>query len=283
MIGLSDTAFKFGTTVVLAYPDATRLAGYRAALGLWQHLSSGGNSAQSTTASFEAKVDEVLESSDLGGLALPVASGQEQKATSIGILLTTPQSTPDLSFCFVTGAPEQSRIPELADTLLGLFETHGVSRLIVAAAANLSGVRNDEQLWAQYPVGSSGEGSGAFSDVFSSLSRLEAPGVKTSDAFLSVLSNLLPVSGLSDAVLLVHGDKRPAGSSSRQRIVFGSDYADEGDAAVVEALAGALAVAVQTQDTDAAAAAAKSNALDVEVLRMRLDVDSAAKGLPAFG
>ncbi|KAJ1932749.1 hypothetical protein EC988_009350, partial [Linderina pennispora] len=48
-------ATQFGKTVVLAYPDTTRLGGYRAALGLWKSL--GGD--DSTTA--KAQIDEAAE------------------------------------------------------------------------------------------------------------------------------------------------------------------------------------------------------------------------------
>ncbi|KAJ2582252.1 hypothetical protein GGH95_001638, partial [Coemansia sp. RSA 1836] len=164
-------------------------------------------------------------------------------------------------------------IPALIDGILGLLESHGnVRRLVVPAAANVSGTREPDRLW----VCSTGGGGGQNMAVAGA--REIPEGALTNDVFLSALGNLAPMSGIKEVALLVHGDKRPSGSGYRQAVVFGREYVDEADAAVVNALGSALALVAGVTDT-----ATQLLPLAVDVTRTRLDIDAAAKALPAFG
>ncbi|KAJ2451968.1 hypothetical protein GGF42_004131 [Coemansia sp. RSA 2424] len=264
---LGDPSFKFGSTVVLAYPDATRLAGYRAVLGLWQQLSS--DSKQTCTGYFSTNdAEQVLHTQ-----SIPEIDSFDINSSGVSVVFGTPTAAiaSELTFCFVNGLPSTEHIPALIDGILGLLESHGnVQRLVVPAAANVSGTRESDRLW----MCSTGGGQ----NMAVAGAREIPEGALTNDVFLSALGNLAPVSGIKEVALLVHGDKRPSGSGYRQAVVFGREYVDEADAAVVNALGSALALVAGVADT-----AAQLLPLAVDVTRTRLDIDAAAKVLPAFG
>ncbi|KAJ1899315.1 hypothetical protein LPJ66_002187 [Kickxella alabastrina] len=279
---LDKSSFKIGSTVILAYPDVTRLAGYRAALGLWDQLTATNTEpAVTSTVCFESKVEEILQAHDFEEIDTPAsaattATGANNETDAVNIVFANAQSNLDLTFCFVNGLPEQKRVPELVDSLIGLLEKHSVKTLVIPAAVNLAGIKVDDKLWAYYPS-ELPIGCVELEKRLSGVQKLPGQGAQTNDVFLSVLSNLVSVSGISEAVVLVHGDKRPSGSAYRQKATFGSDYVDESDSSVVKALSALLATAV------GAAEPTGEHAVEVEVTRMRLDVESAALGLPAFG
>ncbi|KAJ2062366.1 hypothetical protein GGI17_002484 [Coemansia sp. S146] len=255
---LSDSSYKFGSTVVLAYPDATRLAGYRAALGLWTQLSSTGTN-QMCTSYFHKDAEQAVKTQGLSEIDCADASKD-----GVCVVFGTPAALPGVTFCFVNGLPAQEHIPALVDGILSILESHGsVQRLIVPAAANVSGIRAADRLWVR------------------SASELATPGIpqipedaQTNDVVLSALDNIGSVSGIKDVVLLVHGDKRPSGSGYRQTVTFGSEYVDDADRVVVNALSSALALVAGVTDTAT---------LLQPVTRTRLNIDAAAKALPAFG
>ncbi|KAJ1964651.1 hypothetical protein GGI12_001285 [Dipsacomyces acuminosporus] len=264
---LSVPSFKFGSTVVLAYPDLTRLAGYRAALELWTALAADAGSSIAT-ASFDAKPQETVQP---GVPALGGESGGD--AAGISIVLGTPVSAaPDLTFCLVNGLPKQEEIPLLVDDLVSMFEANNVSRVIAAAAVNLSGIKDSDRMWVRLSASAT---SAATSPGLADVPMLPS-GAHTNDAFLSALDNIASMSGIGEAILIVHGDKRPSGSAYRQRVAFGSEFVDDGDSALVQALGEALAVAAGVGSI------ASKLPPNVEATRIRLDVDSAAKGLSTF-
>ncbi|KAJ2686131.1 hypothetical protein IWW39_003823 [Coemansia spiralis] len=255
---LSDSTYKFGSTVVLAYPDTTRLAGYRAALGLWTQLSSTGTS-QMCTSYFNKSAEQAIKAQDVSEVDCTDGS----RDGGVRIVFGTSTALPAVTFCFINGLPAQEHIPALIDGILGILETHGsVQRLVVPAAANVSGIREADRLWVR-------SASALVPGV-----PLLPEGAQTSDVALSALDNLSSVSGIKDVVLLVHGDKRPSGSGYRQTVTFGSEYVDDTDSAVVSALSSGLALVVGVADTAS---------VSPPVTRTRLNIDVAAKALPAFG
>ncbi|KAJ2827787.1 hypothetical protein FBU31_003079 [Coemansia sp. 'formosensis'] len=255
---LSDSSYKFGSTVVLAYPDATRLAGYRAALGLWTQLSSS-SAKRMCTSYFLKDAEQAIKPQGLSEIDCADAS-----KTGVCVVFGTTAALPDVTFCFVNGLPAQEHIPALVDGILGVLEAQGgVQRLIVPAAANVSGIRVADSLWVRSTGGLAVPGVSQIPE-----------GAQTNDVVLSALDNLGSVSAIEEVVLLVHGDKRPSGSGYRQTVTFGSEYVDETDLAVVNALSSALAVVAGVTDTVA---------LLPPVTRTRLNIDAAAKALPAFG
>ncbi|KAJ2819143.1 hypothetical protein GGI24_004878 [Coemansia furcata] len=262
---LSDSTYKFGSTVVLAYPDATRLAGYRVALGLWTQLSSSG-AKRMCTSYFLKDAEQAIKSQGISEIDCADAS-----KTGVRVLFGTSATLPDVTFCFVNGLPAQEHIPALVDGILGVLEAQGgVQRLIVPAAANVSGIRVADSLWVRSTGGLVVPGVPQIPEGVPQIPE----GAQTNDVVLSALDNLGSVSAIKDVVLLVHGDKRPSGSGYRQTVTFGSEYVDETDLAVVNALSSALAVVAGVTDTVA---------LLPPVTRTRLNIDAAAKALPAFG
>ncbi|KAJ2493286.1 hypothetical protein IWW37_000749 [Coemansia sp. RSA 2050] len=254
---LGDSRHKFGSTVVLAYPDTTRLAGYRAALGLWTRLSSAGTK-QMCTSYFNKGAEQAVKAQDA-----PEVDCAGDSKDGVCVVFCTPAALPEVTFCFVNGLPAQEHIPALIDGILGVLESHGsVQRLIVPAAANVSGIREADRLWVR-----------SASVLVPGIPQIPE-GAQTSDVALSALDNLSSVSGIKDVVLLVHGDKRPSGSGYRQTVTFGSEYVDDTDRAVVSALSSGLALVAGVADT--------ASVLQ-PVTRTRLNVDAAAKALPAFG
>lgn len=240
---LSDPAFKLASTVVLAYPDDTRLGGYRTALALYNQLSKANSSSSSShgQTSFDSTPKETIGE--------PVNSDSDELTTVPLALHTLAES--NVSFCFVNGLPSQEHIPRLVDQLIQLLEAHQVQRLIVPAAANLSGNKESK----------------------GQLLFINPQQAQTTDVVLSVLANVAAMSAIVDVRLLVYGDKRPAGSGYRQKVVFGSEYADEDDRAVVGALGGQLA-----KDLGVAECMEM-----VEVERIRQSVDAAASVTTEFG
>ncbi|KAJ1949483.1 hypothetical protein FBU59_001124 [Linderina macrospora] len=201
---------QFGKTVVLAYPDTTRLGGYRAALGLWRSL--GGDDSTLTKGQIDAAPEETVETQ--------VSATDSEH---IGVLIGTPPVPNNgATFVFVNGLPAAEHIPVFVDTLLAQFEASDVEKVVVVSSANLSGVKGggSERLFAL--TGLQG------------LPEISA-GACTGDAMLSALDTLGRVSSL-EMVVAVHGDKRPA--------EFGSEFADEDDGRVVAVLGGVLAKAV---------------------------------------
>ncbi|KAJ1996642.1 hypothetical protein H4R26_006119 [Coemansia thaxteri] len=265
---LSDCNYKFGGTVVLAYPDVTRLAGYRAAVGLWIHLLTRGGSSNICTAKFDsvAAVEETVQA-----LGAP-----ELNSTSEFVVFGTPASLPQVTFCFVNGMPAAEHVPVLVDQIVGVLEAHGVERLVVPAAADIGGIRESDRLWAVHSTG-----SGLLQQQQQRLASMEIQplpeGAYTNDVFLSTLDNIGSVSGIKDVCILVHGDKRPSGSGYRQTVTFGSEFIDESDASLVLYLGNALAAV-------AASGAVGEPPVRAElVTRTRLNADSIARALPAFG
>ncbi|KAJ2857242.1 hypothetical protein J3B02_001129 [Coemansia erecta] len=280
---LNDSSFEFQENAVVAFPDTTRLAGYRAALGLWSYLDASSNNSIShkiSIATFECKPEEVIESQQqfAEDSAQGISTSGQDQPTGISVVFASAQAAePRITFCFVNGLPEQKRVPEFVDSLIGLLERNGVKRVVTAAAANVAGVKDsDDQLWAHLPQRSVG---GQLAQSLSDVQRLPAGGVDTNDVFLSAFSNLVEVSSIAEVGVLLHGDKRPSGSTNRQRSTFGGgNCADDSDGRVVGALSEALAAAFGCAPGDAVSA----GALDTEVSRIRLDIESAAKGLSAF-
>ncbi|KAJ1793112.1 hypothetical protein LPJ59_004761, partial [Coemansia sp. RSA 2399] len=164
-------------------------------------------------------------------LVFLTADNSEKAEThnEISVLLSTPTSTPGVTFCFVNGLPAQERVPELVDCVLSFLEENGVEQVVVPAAADLTGVKNSDRLWVR-TFGSEGLQT-------DTESTLELPSdANTSDVFLSALDTILCVSQFKSTRLLVHGDKRPIGSSYREKVVFGQDYVDEADTSVEKAM-----------------------------------------------
>ncbi|KAJ1902858.1 hypothetical protein GGI09_002721 [Coemansia sp. S100] len=254
---LSDSSYKFGSTVVLAYPDATRLAGYRAALGLWTQVSSTGTS-QICTSYFNKDAEQVVRPPGTSEIDCADAS-----KSGVCVVFGTPAGLPGVTFCFVNGLPAQEHVPALVDGILGILESRGVQRLIVPAAANVSGIRTADCLWVR---GSSGLATPAMPQI--------PEGAQTNDVVLSALDTIGSVSGIKEVVLLVHGDKRPSGSGYRQTVAFGSEYVDDTDRSVVNELSSALVLV---------AGVANTATMLQPVTRTRLNIDAAAKALPAFG
>ncbi|KAJ2765085.1 hypothetical protein IWQ56_004240 [Coemansia nantahalensis] len=259
---LNDASFTLGATVILAYPDDTRVAGYRAALALWAALADDADS-MCTAASGLAAVEVLQPLGELGLGALGTGGGD------VPVAFANPARRPGLTFCFVSGLPAAARAPELADRLLGLFEKHGVQRVVVPAAANVSeGGAGRTRLWSLFPALAGGGPSGALADALADVARLPA-GAQTNDAFLSALSTIAAVAAVGDVGLLIHDDRRPGTSGYRERVVFGAEFADDDDAVVVGELARRLAAAV--------AAGAACPQPSVEVARVRLGAEAAAR------
>ncbi|KAJ2863397.1 hypothetical protein GGI22_001961 [Coemansia erecta] len=262
---LSNPSFKFGSTVVFAYPDTTRLAGYRSALLLLKSLTA----ERGLSDNDQCKCSVAVEPKEL---VFPTADSSEKVEThnEISVLFSTPTSTPRVTFCFVNGLPAQERVPELVDCVVSFLEENGVEQVVVPAAADLTGVKNSDRLWVRT---FSSEGFQTDTEC-----AIELPGdANTSDGFLSALDTILCVSQFKSARLLVHGDKRPIGSSYREKVVFGQDYVDEADTSVVSALHNALAKALGVALTN-------QQEPVVEVARVHLDPESASREPPpSFG
>ncbi|KAJ2343219.1 hypothetical protein GGF43_005751 [Coemansia sp. RSA 2618] len=269
---LGDSDFKLGSTVVLAYPDDTRLGGYRAALELWTLLggSDAHNSNCTRTVNFDAKATEIVQPQGVPPISVPFDRNDGDTSRQVPIIFATAPTRPGLSLCLVSGLPACERIPELADSLISLLEKQGVERVVVPAAANVTGVKDGDRLWVEFPASTNKH----LQSRLTKLARLPS-GAQTNDVFLSTFSNIAAVSGIGEVVLLVHSDKRSGGSGYRQSVVFGEEYVDAGDTSVVAALVQALAMAVSV---DGAASVAQ-----VKVVRERLDVESAGTGLQVFG
>ncbi|KAI9505567.1 hypothetical protein BX070DRAFT_220320 [Coemansia spiralis] len=270
---LSNPSFKFGSTAVLAYPDTTRLAGYRSALALLKALSvkHGTNSNDQCKCSISAKPAElVLQPSDSSN----VCKIQEE----ISLMLVTPTAKPDLTFCFINGLPAQEKIPELVDSIIDMLETNGVKRIVSPAAADLTGIKNGDRLWIRSIGSNATDGDKGKQQVATEHASELPDGANTNDVFLSALDTILCVSGIAEAALLIHGDKRPAGSGYRQKVVFGSEYVDKDDISIVDNLKQALSAALRIGK------AGEIQNEAVEVVRVQLDAESSSKELyPAFG
>ncbi|KAJ2746941.1 hypothetical protein GGI20_000928 [Coemansia sp. BCRC 34301] len=263
-LGGGDSEFKFGKTVVLAYPDATRLAGYRAALGLWKQLST--ESKQTCSTYFDCNDAEQV----VNAQSEPEIDSFDINSSGVSIVFGTPAALSEVTFCFINGLPAPEHIPALADRVLGLLESHGkVQRLVVPAAANVSGMPDPDRLWLRTTA----------SQLAVAGAHKTPDGAQTNDVFLSALDAMGSVSGINEIALLVHGDKRPSGSGYRQTVTFGKEYVDGTDKAVVDALLGALASAAGVAGT----ATQMLPLAVVDATRTRLDIDAAAKALPAFG
>ncbi|KAJ2660161.1 hypothetical protein IWW48_003108 [Coemansia sp. RSA 1200] len=270
---LTNPSFKFASTVVLAYPDATRLAGYRAALYLLNALTPahGLNDNDQCKCSVNVKPKEFVCST-------PDIDRQAETGEEVSVLFSTPTSSPSLTFCFVNGLPTQEKIPELVDSVLSLLEESGVERIVVLAAADLVGLKDSDRLWTRtfdLPEDTSGA-----ENMQSKASRNgnELPSdATTNDVFLSTLDTILCVSGFKHSSILIHGDKRPVGSGYREKVMFGQEYADETDSSVLGALQSALAEALGVKVADKAGE-------PVVATRVQLDPESASRELPpAFG
>ncbi|KAJ2453053.1 hypothetical protein EV183_002482 [Coemansia sp. RSA 2336] len=262
---LYDSDFRLGRTVVLAYPDDTRLAGYRAGLGLWTALAGSGYSK--THGDFAAPVALVTQPQDIPAITAPLDKDDEDTLKRVHIALATPSSCPELTFVMVNGLPKPEHVPELVDQLIGLFEKHGVESVVVPAAANISNLTTFDSPYVQLPASL----SGTLQRRLAAVSPLPADAC-TNDAFLSAFSNIIAVSGIGDAALLLLPDKRPSGSGFRQSVVFGEDFADEGDEQVVQALAQLLVAAVDNGGSKVE--------IPVKAIRERFDVESSK---PAMG
>ncbi|KAJ2081520.1 hypothetical protein H4R24_002293 [Coemansia sp. RSA 988] len=274
---LSDASFRIGRTVVLAYPDITRAAGFRAALALWIKLA-GKDPADSTvcTASFCSQPSEILLPRNIPGISSFYQRSKDVSADEILVVFATPRSHPELTFCFVSGLPATEHIPKLVDDLITLLEQQNVKSLVVPVAADVSYAEKESRLWVQYPTPSIVPGK-----LQSQLAELKhlPKGATTADTFLSVLSSIMSASRISDAALLIHVDKRPAGSRYQQNVVFGAEYADESDIDIVRTLAQTLSAATATAST----ACATDDLPSAETERVRLDVDQLSKALGVFG
>ncbi|KAJ1724989.1 hypothetical protein LPJ53_000778 [Coemansia erecta] len=260
---LQDPTFEIQKTVVLAFADTTRVAGYRAALSLWTQLASSGE-CTSTSLHYASPAKLTLTPHTEDALSLAPASA----STQLTITLATAARLPLVTFCFVNGLPAAEYVADLADQLVSVLEARGVDRLVVPAAVNLVGLRDSEHLWT-WGAGEVAEEVGA--------RRVPEGGVRTDDAFLAAVCGLAEVAEIGVAAL-VHGDKRPSGSSGRLRTTFGREYADEWDAQVVGALAAAVAAAVPGMP----AACNSAGAVQAEVTRTCHDVESSAKGLAVY-
>ncbi|KAJ2783719.1 hypothetical protein H4R18_001557 [Coemansia javaensis] len=240
---LSDPSFRLGATAVLAYPDDTRLGGYRAALALWTALArgaGGSDSGSGCTAEFGSAAVETLQPQGVAGVDVPEAGA------GVPVVLARPPGRADLTFCFVSGLPAAAHVPALVDRLVGLFEAQGVERVVVPAAANVAGAGGDgdgdgdgDGLWALFPAAGGGQLQAALADV-----PRAAAAAQTTDAFLSAVATIAAVSAIGEVALLVHADRRPGTSGFRERVEFGAEFADDGDAAIVQALAQRLGAAV---------------------------------------
>ncbi|KAJ2801681.1 hypothetical protein H4R20_003584 [Coemansia guatemalensis] len=275
---LSDASFRISHTVVLAYPDITRAAGFRAALALWIKLA-GSDPAGSTvcTASFASKPTEILLPRNVPEISSSYRQGEADSADEIPVVFATSRSHPELTFCFVSGLPATEHIPALVDGLTTLLEQHNVKSLVVPLAADVTCAEKEGRLWVQYP-----EASMDLGKLQSQLAELRhlPKGAETADTFLSVLSNIMSASAVGDVALLIHADKRPAGSRYQQNVVFGTEYADDSDAEIVRSLVRTLSAAIGIAGT---ASNAMEDLLSVQTERVRLDVDQLAKTLGTFG
>ncbi|KAJ2751876.1 hypothetical protein H4S06_004050 [Coemansia sp. BCRC 34490] len=270
---LTNPSFKFASTVVLAYPDTTRLAGYRAALYLLNALTPehGLNDNDQCKCSVNVKPKELVCST-------PDIDLQAESSEEISVLFSTPTSSPSLTFCFVNGLPAQEKISELVDSVLSLLEESGVERIVVPVAADLVGVKDSDRLWIR--TFDLPEDTGGAENMKTKASHMgnELPSdANTNDAFLSTLDTILCVSGFKHSSILIHGDKRPVGSGYREKVVFGQEYADETDSNVAGALQSALAEALGVRVADKAGGS-------VVATRVQLDPESVSRELPpAFG
>ncbi|KAJ1731241.1 hypothetical protein LPJ61_002625 [Coemansia biformis] len=273
---LSAPSFKLGATVVLAYPDDTRLAGYRAALALWTALAACGQAAgthSTCAAAFGSRATVVVQPLGVPGIGGPDVGDAADAASDVSVVFANLREHPGLTFCFVNGLPAPAHVPELVDHLVGLLEKQGVERVVAPAAANVSiAGEGGDGLWALFPA-SPGR---PLLDTLADVPELPA-GALTNDAFLSALGTIAAVAAVGTVGLLIHGDRRPGTSGYRERVVFGAEFADDGDAAIVGTLARRLAAAV-----DVAEAAGASLPTGVEVVRVRLDADAAGKGRDIF-
>ncbi|KAJ1834228.1 hypothetical protein LPJ63_002115 [Coemansia sp. RSA 2711] len=269
---LGNSEFRLGTTVVLAYPDETRLGGYRAALTLWETLAGNDTAGSNVCFSgFDAKAVEIVQPQDVLQFSVPFDRDSDDGTVDrVPIVLATPPGGSGLSFCFVSGMPAPERIPELVSYLFDLFERQSVERVVIPAAANLAGVKASDQPMVQLPT----SGSKHIQSRLTKLSQLPDT-AQTSDVFLSTLSNIAAVSGVGEVVHIICSDKRPSGSAYRQTVVFGEEFVDESDAKAVGALLTSLTVATSVS-LSASFPSAKAT-------RHRLDIESASKGMQIFG
>ncbi|KAJ2847104.1 hypothetical protein IWW36_004018 [Coemansia brasiliensis] len=265
---LYDSGFRLGRTVVLAYPDDTRLGGYRTVLGLWAALA--GSSHCKTHGVFDAPVAQVTQPQDIPSITVPFDKNDEDTLKRVHITLATPSGHSDLTFAIVNGLPKPERIPELVDQLISLFEKHGVERVVVPAAANISKLKTFDSPYVQLPVSL----SNTLQRRLAAIPQLPADAC-TNDVFLSAFSNMVAVSDIGDAALLLFPDKRPSGSGFRQNVVFGEDFVDEADEQVVQALAQLLSAAVDDGGSKAE--------IPVKAMRERFDVESNSSTLQVFG
>ncbi|KAJ2618009.1 hypothetical protein H4S08_000089 [Coemansia sp. RSA 1365] len=273
----SDASFRIGCTVVLAYPDATRAAGFRAALALWTKLAgSGPENSTVCTASFSFKPTEILLPRDVPGISISYERNETGSIDEIPVVFATLESHPELTFCFVSGLPAAEHIPELVDGIITLFEQHNVENLVVPVAADVSCADKESKLWVQYPAASMD--SAKLQGPLTELKQLPKS-AETADTFFSVLSNIMSASTVGDVALLIHADKRPAGSRYQQNVVFGAEYADASDTGIVRTLVRALSAA--TGMTEIAIFTEELPSAETE--RVRLDVDQLAKTLGTFG
>ncbi|KAJ1825562.1 hypothetical protein LPJ73_009232, partial [Coemansia sp. RSA 2703] len=202
-------------------------------------------------------------------LALP-DDLQPSTTDTLTTVLHTSAALSTVTFCFVQGLPAAERVAHMADRLVEVLLARGVQRLVVPAAVNLVGTRDSEHLWVWRTETAAGV------EIPADARKVPGSGVPTDDAFLSAVCALAEVAGL-EVVALVHGDKRPAGTSGRRRTAYGGECADEGDKLVVGALAGALAEVVPGLPPVVSA-----DAVQMEVTRTCHDVDSSAKGLAVY-
>ncbi|KAJ1667291.1 hypothetical protein IW140_001748 [Coemansia sp. RSA 1813] len=270
---LSNPSFKFGSTAVLAYPDTTRLAGYRSALLLLKSLTAEHGLNDSDQCKFSVGVKPTE-------LAIPTPGNNRIADTyeEIPVFLSTPSSAPSVTFCFVNGVPAQERVPELVDCIVSFLEEYGVEQVVVPAAADLTGVKGSDRLWVRAFGTASDEDSSADSKKTGETGcTFELPSnANTNDIFLSALGTILCVSEFKCSKLLVYSDKRPIGSGYREKVVFGQEFVDETDTSVVGVLHHALAEALRVP--------VASQQKAVEVARVQLDPESTSRELPpAFG
>ncbi|KAJ2161304.1 hypothetical protein GGF46_001565 [Coemansia sp. RSA 552] len=259
---------ELGHTVILAYPDDTRLAGYRAGLELWRRLdgsSSGAAAGSVHQCSIGAKSVQVVQPQNVPQIAVPFDREDEDAGSKVPVVFATPSAHSELSFCFVSGLPAPEHVPELVDCIITYLEKHGVQRLLIPAAANISGTKGDDQLWVELHMSSAEQSKHLLADI----PRIPVS-AQTSDVVLSAVSNIGAMSAIDQVALLVHADKRPSGSGYRQTVGFGAEYVDESDTGIVDALVQALSLGVGAVD-----AAAVPGQLPVEAVRVRLDADCA--------
>ncbi|PIA14931.1 hypothetical protein COEREDRAFT_9795 [Coemansia reversa NRRL 1564] len=273
----SDASFRIGRTVVLAYPDITRAAGFRAALALWTKLAGSGPANTTVcTASLSFKPTEILLPRDVPEISVAYKRDETGSVDEIPVVFATSGSHPEVTFCFVSGLPATEHIPELVDGLITLFEQHNVESLVVPVAADVSCAGKESKFWVQYPTAPMV--SSKLQGPLAELKQLPK-GAETADTFFSVLSNIMSASTVGDVALLIHADKRPAGSRYQQNVVFGTEYSDTSDAGIVRTLVRALSAATGITGTTSFTAELISAVTE----RVRLDVDQLAKTLGTFG